>query len=374
MRSQTFFAPFLSRLRPRLGLPNGYMQVASRSWQVAPESRSVAPAAIYDAGELARITGGSPDRTKDEELASIHGGPQRHAPTMAFEFRNAVLAQGHLFTNRMCYPLSAHRLPFVAREIDAEYDEAVLVSSPYGIKYFGHWMRDDLPRVYAARDIGHPVSVLARPTRGQQGYLDLLELNTDVAENAFFKRIVVLEDYGHNPFRLARFLKMREIAARVAPPTAARGVMLLRGAVGERRQLENEVEVAEAVAARGFRVLDSTRATAREMIEACREAPIVLGVEGSQLSNGMMWMSRRGAVLVLQPPQRFVSVHKDYCDLMGIGYAFVVGHATSDGGFRIDLDALLRMIDGLEARYGSVPEPTLPRPRPTARPADAWST
>lgn len=360
MRIQTFFAPFLSRLRPRLGLPNAYTQVASRSWQVAPESHSVAPAAIYDPGELARITGGSPDRSKDEELASIHGGPRHHAPTRAFEFRNAVLAQGHLFTNRMCYPLSARRLPVVARQIDAEYDEAVLVSSPYGLKYFGHWMRDDLSRVLAARDIGRPVSVLARPTPSQQGYLDLLELNTDVAENAFFRRIVVLEDYGQNAFKLARFLRLREIAARVAPPTAARGVMLLRGPVGERRQLENEAEVAEAVAARGFRVLDSTRASAREMMEACREAPIILGVEGSQLSNGLLWMSRRGAALVLQPPQRFVSVLKDYCDTMGIGYAFVVGHATADGGFRIDLAALLRMIAGLEARFDATPQAALP--------------
>ena len=351
MHVQSALAPLFSRLRPRLGLPNGYTQTASRSWQLAPETQSIVPPAIFDSSELARVTGGSPDRSKDDELAPIHGGPRRHAPTIAYEFRDAVLSRGHLFTNKTCYPVSAYRLPVVARGIEAEYDEAVLVSSKYGIKYFGHWMRDDLSRTLAARDIGHPVSVLASPTTSQQEYLDLLELNTDVVENAYFKRIVVLEDYGHNDFKLARFDRLRASAARLAPPATSKGVMILRGRVGERRLLENELEVAEAVAARGFQVLDASSSSARQMMAACRDAPIVLGVEGSQLSNGLLWMSSHGAALVLQPPQRFVSVLKEYCDSMGIAYAFVVGRANDDGGFRIDLGALMRMIDRLEARW-----------------------
>jgi hypothetical protein len=337
--------PFTTRLRPRLGLPNDFRSGAVRSWELGPATESVAPKAVFDEDDLRKITGGSPDRGIDDEVKPIFGGPVRHAPTLAYEFRDALLSRGHLFTRQVYMQVSGHAPGLFAQAPRREFDDGVLCSSRYGVKYFGHWMRDDLTRLLAAADIGVPISVLDTPTRNQQAYLDLLGLAPDVQPDAFFKRFVVIEDNGQNLHKHGRHLRLRALAAKVAEPSRAPGVMLLRGGSGEKRVLTNEAEVADFVRARGFLVLDPAVATARELLEACQEVDVVLGVEGSQLSNGLMWMSRTGTFVVIQPPQRFVSVLKDHCDNLGMQYAFIVCDPREDGGFHLDTSALGRLLD-----------------------------
>jgi capsular polysaccharide biosynthesis protein len=306
---------------------------------------TLTPPAIYDKDDLAKIVAGSPDRPVEEEIKAIHGGKVVHDATMAHELRNAVLVSGNLFTSKAQLSISNRRSPLFAPDLPHEHDEAALASSSYGIKYFGHWMRDDLTRQLAARDIAPPVSVLDKPTLNQQGYLDLLDLNITVRTDAFFKRVVVLHDVGQNAYKHARHLQLRQIASSVVGKSKVPGVMLLRGKSGERRVLLNEGEVAEYVRSRGFLVLDPAKASARELLTACNEVDVVIGIEGSQLSNGLMWMSRSGTFVVLQPPQRFVTVLKDHCDNLGMRYAFIVCDGREDGAFHLDLGALARMLD-----------------------------
>jgi hypothetical protein len=71
---------------------------------------------------------------------------------------------------------------------------------------------------------------------------------------------------------------------------------------------------------------------------------VVLGVEGSQLLHGVFGMADGGAIVTLQPPDRFITAIKVYCDALGLRYALVVGEG-SPAGFRIDVDRVARTVD-----------------------------
>ena len=311
---------------------------------------STAPRAIFDEDDLRKITGGSPDRGKDGEVAPIWGGTVAHGATIAHELRDAVLSRGNVFAARTYLPVSCKPATLIAAAPARQFDEAVLASSQKGVRYFGHWMLDDQPRLLAARDLGTPVSVLSNPTRGQREYIDLLGLSCAVEEDAYVRRLVVLEDVGQNLYKRDRHLALRQTAAQRARALQPPGVMLLRGGSGQHRALANEPDVAELARRRGFLVLDPSTASAQELIDACSDVDIVMGVEGSHLANGLMWMSRTGTLLVLQPPQRFVTVLKDHCDNLGMRYAFLVCDAVSEEGFRIAPDAVERMLDRVSTR------------------------
>ena len=77
---------------------------------------------------------------------------------------------------------------------------------------------------------------------------------------------------------------------------------------------------------------------------ACAGSRVVVGVEGSHLIHGIMVLPPGGAVLTLQPPNRFCSVIKRTTDPDHQHFGFVVGHAQQDG-YRVDADEVERTLD-----------------------------
>ena len=341
--------PFVSRVRPRFGLPNEVSKVADRQWELSPALETDAPPSIYLESDLAKISGVGPDDTLDSQLQRVRGGRGWHKATMAYELRDAVLVEGNLHSYKASLPIAGGKSMLRAKAAERHYEHAALASSEYGVRFFGHWMLDDLPRLLAARDIATPVSVAPRPTATQAGYTNLLGLGSDRVLNASFDRIVVIDDVGQNAYKRERYARLRSLGVGRQPEERHPGVMLMRGATGARRMLVNEEEVAELARARGMQVMDPATRPAQEVVQACRDASIVLGVEGSQLSNGLLWMSRVGAVVVIQPPQRFVMVLKDTCDCIGLRYAFVVGDPVDATDFRVDVGDVERILDRVQS-------------------------
>jgi hypothetical protein len=337
--------PLLSRARPRLGLRNEYREAAVRSWVLAPAVETWAPPAIYDPADLEKVTGVADDDTMESQVKRAQGGLGSHKATVAYEIRRAVLSNGNLFSRNSLLSISGKKLSLVAPKQPTEYQDAVLASSQYGVRYFGHWMSDDLPTTLAAYDLGHPVSVLTDPTPSQRGFLNLLDLKPDEVSDAYFERIVVIDDVGQNNYKQQRYHRLHQLAETVATTQSSNGVMVLRGASGARRLLTNEAEVADCCRRRGMKVIDPSQMTAEEIVNASFGADIVLGVEGSQLSNSVMWMSATGTVVTIQPPQRFVMVIKDRCDCMGVRFAFIVADPVSESDFHVDIAALERLLD-----------------------------
>lgn len=304
--------------------------------------------AIFDEGDLEKIVGVAPDgNTVESQIKRVHGGLEHHAATIAFELDDVVLSHGHLYTHRMAYALDGRPMPWFTARAAREINEAVLATTPYGIKYFGHWMVDDLPLTLAAQAIGAPVSTLTDHTAHQKQYLDMLGFSSSTVTSTRFKKLVVFQDHGQNDYKRERYARLRDLAGAKVAAARRPGVMLLRGNSGVRRMLVNESEVAESVAKRGFLVVDSREHTAEELVSFCLEADVVIGVEGSHLAHGVLWMPPRGTLVVLQPPDRFNCVQKDYCDCIGIRFAFIVGDPREGGDFWIDVPRLERLLDRL---------------------------
>ncbi|MNZ40342.1 hypothetical protein D3C78_578560 [compost metagenome] len=123
------------------------------------------------------------------------------------------------------------------------------------------------------------------------------------------------------------------------------GVFILRGGDGDLRLLRNEIAIAEHLhKTRGFRILDPLRTDVPTIVATCAGARVVMGVEGSQLVHGVNVLQPGGALLVLQPPNRFVSYYKFLTDRDNQHFGFVVGTPEGDG-FKIDIEEVERTLD-----------------------------
>ena len=342
--------PLYSRLRPRLGLRNDHGHGATRRWQLAPATRTVSPAALYHPADLDRITGvGSAIRDVASERRRVLGGPVENAPTIAYELKDAVISRGQIFTWRSYLQVGIDPAPLVAPSRAPHYDKASMASSWIGCRYFGHWLMDDLPRQLAVQSLAPPLSVLTRPTTSQRDYAAQLGLVIPVTEEARVDRLIVIDDFGQNADKQGRYEQLRALARARYSTSRGRRVMLLRGTTGKRRMLVNEAALADALAARDFTVLDPAESSVSHILANCVDADLIVGVEGSQMLNGALWARRGGAVLTVQPPQRFELIIKDLCDAIGLRYAFVVGRQEGESDFSVEIDQVLRMIDRIDA-------------------------
>ncbi|HEU4459238.1 MAG TPA: glycosyltransferase family 61 protein [Methylibium sp.] len=337
--------PTFNRFAGRLGWRKTYNELSERSWTLAPSCVRHEPPCLYDPADLARVVGYVPYSSPELERERMEGGRLEHGACRAHLLRDVALMNGHLFRPGMTFMLSDGPVPWAASEPEEERESAVLASTHFGFRYFGHWVGDDLPMRMVARDVGEPVTWKQPLTEHQVGYGSRLGLEVEALGPVRFRELIVVDDRGQNMDKRRRWQEMRARLHGWRRPEAHAGVMLVRGLTGERRQLLNEEAVADALVARGFRIARPGQQTTAELIEACAGARVVVSVEGSQNAHGLLNMADGGTMIALQPPNRFGNVYKDRCDCLGLRYGFAVGHAAEGGGFTIDIDALQRLLD-----------------------------
>jgi capsular polysaccharide biosynthesis protein len=314
-------------------------EVAAQAIEIEPASEVQRSPALHNPQELQRITGVGDGTTLDMELARIGPGITHHQATLAYELKDAILMDGALYLSRFKHGIS-HREKLVAGLGRADHidDAGVLAQSWLGSRYFGHWLTDDVPLAWMAGRLGKPVGISRPLTESQQAYAQLFGVSGMAAlpRLAHIGKITVLADAYYNDSKAQRWRAMREIAAqRGGPSQGFKGVMLLRGGSGEARKLINEAQVADRLRRLGFFVVDPASVSLDAFLAQAAGADVVVGVEGSQLANGVVCLKEGGSMLVLQPPFRFNNIYKDVCDALHSPYAFVVGEARP-GGFFIE--------------------------------------
>lgn len=338
--------PLLRPLQRRLGLGSipQITQVARRRQQLAPEVRAVRPRAVFLDGQLERIEAWAfldhhpgPDLLGGQEIT--------HGATIGYELDDALLLDGVLY----CGGAEVHLQPRSQRvpQLVATEERAVgaLYSSTVGNTYFGNWILDDLPKYFLAEAHGPPVT--SQPQKGghyaaYEGALGLAPLR---AQATHFRTLHYFDDVGQNPDKRRRFDQVSARLAGSTPTSPHPGVFIVRGLVGERRLLRNEEDLAERLAGRrGFRILDPMQSNLSEIVAACRGAQVVMGVEGSALAHGALFLAPGTCMFTLQPPRRFCTVFKDVADRQGVKFAFVVGTPVGQD-FSIDPDEVERTLD-----------------------------
>jgi hypothetical protein len=334
-------------------------EVCEKEWIIAPACVTNTRPALYLSGALDRITASSATSNLELEMRRIKGGRTEHAATVARLLKNAVLRDGFIYKKAAKIALSVkEERIFTERQASEQKELAVVACGLTDIRFFGHWMTDGIPLLMAARELGPPIRNADPLTGHQQEYLSMLDLRYDPFSGGKIRELIVLEDYGQNDYKRERYDKIRARFKEIAPKPAHPGALLLRGtsgvvapdAQGNRRILVNEEEIARYLQSIGFQLVDSTKQSAREIVEKTSGAKIVIGVEGSQIPHGLFTMADQGTLINILPPFHFNNVLKGQTDCMGLNYAFTVGEVC-DGGFRLPVETLEKTLDLVAAHF-----------------------
>jgi hypothetical protein len=342
------YSAYLAKAERFLLGERSLMEAAESTVELAPGSHFMHPAPVFEIDDLNRITGFGAGTNRDYESGHTIATWREHTATRAHRMKNLLLIDGSLYAKRFKHSVSINNGPPLSFGMAPRLEHGVLAQSWLGARYFGHWLLEDVMLGLLASGRGDAIGVARQLTAQQSDYARFFNYrHKDLSNVAWVEDIEILSDSGLNPFHMDRLKALRKRFTGKSLFPRHPGVFLMRGSGGEARCLVNEAAVADFMRKCGFKVLNPGNESMETVRAAVANADLVVGVEGSQLSHGILGAAPGGAMLVLQPPFRFNNAFKERCDLLGITYAFIVGHAA-EGGFTVDLNALARLIDRVQ--------------------------
>jgi len=348
-----------SMLRRSLWRLSGYItyeKLCDKEWIIAPASVTYTKPAIYLPGATDNVTASHPYSNLKLEMHRIKGGRGEHGATIARVLSDVEVCGGYIYKKAAKIQISAKKeYLFLEKQIFEFKDTAVVGCSLYEYIYFGHWMTEGVPLLMAARELGSPIRNTDELTIHQMEYLSMLEMTYDRFIAGRIRNLIILEDYGHNNYKRERFKKIRERFHALYPKSTHPGAMIFRGksgnnllASGHSRVLINEEEIAVYLQSIGFKIIDPSKQSAKEIAENISGARIVISNEGSHTPHGLYPMANNGTLINILPPFHFNNVLKGQTDCMDLNYAFMVGNAC-EGGFSVPIDTLKKTLDIISA-------------------------
>jgi len=341
------FAPAIDMIRRRLGKPLADVEsAATERWIVSPASRRYVKPSIFLAGQIERI-----ERTEFDTLPnvvhSLRGDFEYEEPaTVGMRLRNVDLFDGVLYAGNAARHLRKRERNWPAYLKITEVMKGALYESYVGNRWFGNWLAEDCPAYFLAEQYGTPVTTtLKQAGRHIAEYEALLGMKPVRVARAHFEELVMFEDRPNNDGKRERLGAYRQKLINGRTFERHPGAFLVRGQSGDLRILENEMELAESLAAkRGFKILEPLKMSVDDLVIACAGARVIAGVEGSQTTHGLMVMPEDATFFVVQPPRRAGSVFKMFTDRVGQEFSFVVAQG-GDAEFRVDIDEVHRTLD-----------------------------
>jgi hypothetical protein len=341
------FLKYRRHFRRLFAGPGTLETAAYRKEVIFPEERATYLPLIHLDGQIERVVGSPAESTLDHEIESATTLTGHHAPTIAYHLRDVALIDGSVYSGAM---------KFFVRELDAtdpvesvDLDRAALVSSYYGVKYFGHWLRDDCTLRLLADDLNIPPVCLPGPAGlHTEGYKSLFSQCWTPTFRARIKHLIIFNDFHQNGLRRRRYERLRDmVAARFPRGAQRRLVYLKRGADGVPRRIQNETQIIEALTACGFVVLDTGSTGLEEMLKTLVDAKLVVSLEGSHIAHCVYSIPSDSGLLVLQLPDYFSANQRRWTNCLGIRSAVVIGK-LNEAGYKFDLIEIKRTIDLLE--------------------------
>ncbi|QDA35674.1 glycosyltransferase family 61 protein (plasmid) [Paracoccus liaowanqingii] len=339
--------PLVHRFRKRIGFFQKLQDAAAEILVLAPEEKNQRLAAISLPAQIDRIRAVQSDTSLDYEASRLTSGEINHTPTRAFLLKNAWYINGVIFAGNAREPQVPERESLISFEKTKHLTRAAFPSSLVGSQYFGHHVVDDSATTLLANEFGPVFRAPAKAARTwphAAAYRTRLNIEAPVLTKARVAEAWVFQDWGMTGHRRDRLIKLRLQLRDTPGSRIGHGVFLRRRGSGAARLLANEQEIEEKLSSLGFEIIDPTNDSIESIIMRCRDAGIVVGVEGSGLAHGFLSCAPNAKFLVLQHPYRFNNVWKDFTDALEMRYAFLVGEGTKDS-FHISPDELCATLD-----------------------------
>jgi hypothetical protein len=337
--------PILQALLQRTGL--ALPPPAAETMILAPAETTVTPPSYRLDGQLDRVTGVAEHSSRALEQTRLGSVPFQHRATTAYRIENAVFAKGCLCTSRMIDRQSGERRGLLPVRISDDLDTAVLPLNHFAAIYFGHTVLDGGASMMLAPRFGE-ACIDSVVSAGMEGHVDryfaLFGLSHRPVRNVRIRNAWIFDDIGMNSHKSARLKQMSARVRTLPTQRTGHGVFIRRRGWGVNRAPQNEAQLEEFFAGRGFDIIDPRDLTVDQIATRIIGAAVVVGVEGSGMIHGMLALEPGRTVVMLLPPSRLNNMMKDYADGLGLRYGFVIGHTTAQG-YTIDAEEILRTID-----------------------------
>jgi Glycosyltransferase 61 len=310
------------------------------------------PPAIFLPGQLERVTATDPGTTIELEVSTATSEVLRSPPTIAHYLSDVILIDGSIYKGRYKSFISARSF-FKTQPPPPEplhLKTIGLASSHFGNRYFGHWLIDDCTQYRLAEQHGRPLCM-----RGpifphhQQTYQTYLGQDWTPIDRAFIDQLIVYQDFhwgtAQDSLRGAHIRSMRQRARAMLPSGGGKSLVYLRrGTTGARRPVQNEVELLDILTRRGFLVVDLDSGSLEQILNVLANAKIVVSMEGSQATHCAYAIPDNSGLLLLEPPDRFLTFHRGWTASAGVEFGFVVG-SSSEGGYTFSPSEVLHTVD-----------------------------
>lgn len=338
--------PYLRDIK-RLFLGAGSLQSAAfRQEVLCPGERARNQPAIFLPGQIDRVTGATFESTKEMEIAASTSETATHAPTIAYHIKDAVLFDGSIYHGHLKHRVADKALFNAPNSKPRHLKTAGLASSLYGNRYFGHWLADDCIQYLLAEENGPPLC-LRRPTYRdhQQQYESYFNQDWTPIDRAWIDHLIVYQDFAQNSLKRARYRILRErLRARVPRGGHPSLVYVRRGGSGAHRIVTNEEKIIDCLTKYGFIVIDVESDSLEHMLSVLAGARVVISMEGSHGAHCIFSVPESSGLIVLQPPDRFLSWHRGWSGCVGVRFGFVVGN-LGEGGYYFSPTEILRTLD-----------------------------
>lgn len=346
--------PLLARATAQAAVRRLFREAKFAEWQYRSVEQSVTVPcrpALFDPDQIGRVQKCGFGRTVAGEVEKLVATSFQTTPARVADLRDVVVLGGHVFhaegRNLLKDDLKLRGL----WSMPPRMDHVSVPNTFLGQHFFGHWLRDDCSGFEVAQGLGPVVSVERPVYRDAPAYERLLDQSWRDHQAFSAARATFVSDVGFSPAKAERLRALRaRLRAKAGGGRGSEIVFIRRGVNDPLRNPLNEAALVERLRQEGVRIVDVDQ-TVEAVLDETVDARIIIGLEGSQLAHAVYQLREGGALVVLQSPHRFYNPHHEWCRLLGMRYATVIGTAV-EGGFEMDQDEVLRMIDrvaGLEA-------------------------
>ncbi len=339
--------PYIRLLKRLVAGPGSLEAISYQRDILCPEEQVAIRPAIYLPGQIERVTEfiAVVPTTKAAEVAAATSTTFTHAPTIAYHIKNAVLFDGTIFAGHFKHPIADNSLYKSSTSSPRHINTSALASSYLGTRYFGHWLADDCTRYLLADQAGTPLCVRTPPYIHQRQYQNYFDQSCAPTDRAYIDHLIVFQDFSQNSLKRNRYQALRnKIKARFPEKRSSAFIYLRRGQTGLTRTIQNEDEIIDALLKRGFSVVDVASINLDDILEPLLNAKLVVSLEGSHVTHCTVTSSGNSGLLVLQPPNRFSAVHRDWAECLGVRFGFVVGN-FGDAGYLFSVPEILTTVD-----------------------------
>lgn len=320
----------------------------TKSVAINEESSIDCRPAIYEQSQLSIVRSCGFKSTIENEIAKLNATSFTESAALLFKLNNALVLGGEIFSESSRHYISRSN-PYRRIFSRIESFSTVAVSnSTQGLKYFGHWLRDDCATYELARDFGKVIS-LSRPHWPDcDGYQTAFDQRWEEKKSFFAKELTIFQDIGFSRSKKKRLTDLRARIRHGSNNSSRYDIVYIkRGKSGSRRLIINEDYLVEALEHHGIRIVEPETGF-EGLASNCLDSSMMITLEGSQAAHGVYMLANGGSLLVIQPPERFYNPHLEWTRLLGMNYGIVVGEAVGDDIF-VDPDEVLRMVARLSA-------------------------